>query len=343
MNSTTIKQLAKELNLSVGSVSKALKDSHEISSETKQKVLALAAKYHYTPNPYASSLRKRKSKTIAVVLPEVADSFFSQAINGIESVAQAKGYHVLIYLSHEDFKREEQILSAFRSGRVDGILISVSEETSRVDHIKEVLAAGIPVVFFDRVFDDIEAAKISTNDFEGAYEATRCLLERGCKKISFLSIAANLSITSKRVQGFRKALQDAHIGATDADVLLCSNDMEQNCALIRQLLEQRDKPDGIIASVEKLVTPVYLVSKQLGVAIPDDLKIIGFTNLHSASILEPSLTTVTQPAFEIGKTAATVLFKGLEEKHFALSAQTITIPSMLVERASTRGRLLDSV
>lgn len=113
--------------------------------------------------------------------------------------------------------------------------------------------------------------------------------------------------------------------------------MEQNCRLIRQLLEQRDKPDGIIASVEKLVTPVYLVSKQLGMAIPDDLKVIGFTNLHSASILEPSLTTVTQPAFEIGKTAATVLFKGLEEKHFTLSAQTITIPSMLVERASTRG------
>lgn len=336
MSGTTIKQLAKELNLSVGSVSKALKDSHEISNETKQKVLALAAKYHYTPNPYASSLRKRKSKTIAVVLPEVADSFFSQAINGIESIAQAKGYHVLIYLSHEDVKREEQILSAFRSGRVDGILISVSEETSRVDHIKEVLTAGIPVVFFDRVFDDIEAAKISTNDFEGAYEATRCLLERGCKKICFLSIAASLSITSKRVQGFQKALQDANIAAVDSDVLLCSNDMEQNGALIRQLLEQSDKPDGIIASVEKLITPTYLVSKELGIAIPDELKIIGFTNLHSASILEPSLTTVTQPAFEIGKTAATILFKGLEEKNFALLKQSVVIPSVLVERASTK-------
>lgn len=336
MNGTTIKQLAKELNLSVGSVSKALKDSHEISHETKQKVLALAAKYHYTPNPYASSLRKRKSKTIAVVLPEVADSFFSLAINGIESVAQAKGYHVLIYLSHEDFKREEQILSAFMSGRVDGLLISVSEETSRADHINEVLSAGIPVVFFDRVLEDVEAAKISTNDFEGAYEATRCLIERGCKRISFLSIAANLSITAKRVEGFQKALQDFNMKMADTDVLLCSNDMEHNRALIEQLLTQAGRPDGIIASVEKLVTPTYLVSKELGISIPGELKVIGFTNLHAASILEPSLTTVTQPAFEIGKTAAAILFRGLEEKRFILSAQTITIPSMLVERASTR-------
>ncbi|HEY6505150.1 MAG TPA: LacI family DNA-binding transcriptional regulator, partial [Chitinophagaceae bacterium] len=175
MSNTTIKILATELNLSVATVSKALRDSYEISSETKQKVLALAKKLNYVPNPYASSLRKRVSKTIAVVLPEVADSFFSQAINGIESVAQDKGYHVLIYLTHESFVREEAILNEFQSGRVDGILISVSGETSHSDHIKEVIASGKPVVFFDRICEDVETARIVTDDLESSYKATNLL------------------------------------------------------------------------------------------------------------------------------------------------------------------------
>src|SRR5258706_5744658 len=191
MGNTTIKILAKELKLSVASVSKALRDSHEISNETKQKVLALARQLNYVPNPYASSLRKRVSKTIAVVLPEVADSFFSLAINGIESVAQEKGYHVLIYLTHESFAREKAILNEFKSGRVDGILMSVSGETCDSDHIKEVTAAGIPVVFFDRICEDVATVKIITDDFESGYNAATHLIEKGCKKIAFLSISAS--------------------------------------------------------------------------------------------------------------------------------------------------------
>ena len=335
MSNTTIKILAKELNLSVATVSKALRDSYEISNETKQKVLALAKKLNYVPNPYASSLRKRTSKTIAVVLPEVADSFFSLAINGIESVAQAKGYHVLIYLTHESFAREEAILNEFKSGRVDGILISVSAETIDSTHIKEVIASGKPVVFFDRICEDVETARIITDDLESSYNATTQLIQKGCKRIVYLYTSLNLSINDKRLEGYKKALADHDRKVDPADIVLCEGNTAGNCTIIKNLLMEKNRPDGIIACVEKLTTPIYLVCKDLGLSIPGNIKVISFTNLQAALILSPTLTTVTQPAFEMGKMAATVLFKALEKNNYNLKNETVVIPSVLNIRDST--------
>ena len=332
--SVKIKDLASQLNLSVATISKALKDSHEISPETKQKVLALAKKLNYTPNPYASSLRNRSSKTIAVVLPEVADSFFSIAINGIESVAHDKGYHVLIYLTHESFEREEAILKEFQSGRVDGILISVSGETVNSDHIKEVIAAGMPLVFFDRVCEDVETAKIITDDFESSYNATNHLIKAGCKKIVYLSTSSALSINNKRMEGYMQALSDIGVKRTSENIVSCTSDSAGNHKIIYDLLKKKNRPDGLIASVEKLTTPVYLACDQLELSIPGDVKVISFTNLQAALILTPTLTTVTQPAFEMGKTAATVLFKSLEKRNANLKKEITVIPSVLTIRNS---------
>lgn len=334
MSNTTIRVLAQKLGLSIGTVSKALRDSYEISSDTKEKVLTLARELNYVPNPYAGSLRKGKSKTIAVVLPEVADSFFSLAINGIEAVAQEKGYHVLIYLTHESFVKEINILKDFQSGRVDGILLSVSDETSNSDHVKKVIAAGIPVVFFDRICEDVDTARIITDDFESSYNATSHLLQKGCKRIAYLSISANLSISNNRMEGYKKALEDH--GASHAPCIVqCSNDLESNKEIIRNMLKNKVIPDGIIASVEKLTAAIYLVCKELGLSIPSAIKVISFTNLQSAAILNPALTTVTQPAFEMGKTAATVLFKALGKKSINLKRESVVIPSLLVQRDST--------
>lgn len=327
--------LAKELGLSIATVSKALRDSHEISSDTKNKVLALAKQLNYVPNPYASSLRKRISKTIAVVLPDMADSFFSLAINGIESVAQEKGYHVLIYLTHESFAREEAILNEFKSGRVDGILISVSGETPNGDHIKELIASGIPVVFFDRICDDVETARVITDDFESGYKATCHMIEQGCKKIAFLSIFNNLSISNNRMEGYKKALADSGIKMRTPDILLCTNNIENNYRMIKNLLRKKNRPDGIIASVEKLTATVYLACRELNLVIPGDVKVISFTNLQTALILDPPLTTVTQPAFEMGNTAAAVLFKALRKNNILSKKETVVIHSSLNIRNST--------
>lgn len=334
--SVKISDLAKELHLSVATISKALRDSHEISPETKKRVQELAKKLNYTPNPYASSLRKRSSKTIAVVLPEVADSFFSLAINGIESIAKDKGYHVLIYLTHESFEREQAILNEFQSGRVDGILMSVAGETSTSDHVNEVIKAGMPLVFFDRVCDDVNTSKIVTDDFESSYTATNHLINSGCKKIAYLSTSPNLSINNKRMEGYKKALADKGIKNNSSDIISCYGNLESNYKIISSLLKKKNRPDAMIASVEKLTTPIYLACKDLKIAIPDKLKVISFTNLQAATILAPTLTTVTQPAFEMGKLAATILFKALKKPNFVPANENIVIPSTLIVRDSTK-------
>lgn len=333
--SITIKRLAQELNLSVSTISKALTDSHEISAETKQRVIQRAQELNYKPNPYASSLRGRKSKTIAVVLPEIADSFFSLAINGIEEAASEKGYHVLIYLTHESFLKEEAMLKDFQNGRVDGILISVSRETSQSDHINEVMERGIPVVFFDRIRDDVKTAKITTNDFESSYNATVHLIEKGCKQLSFLCISKDLAISNNRMQGYQQALADHNMPADESAIVYCTNTTEENYALIKALLSSPQRPDGIIASVEKLTTPVYLACRELQLHIPHDVKILSFSNLQTAPLLNPALTTVTQPAFEMGKAAANLLLKCLLKKNSLVGTDTQVLPSSLTIREST--------
>jgi len=335
MATVNLKKLAGELNLSVSTVSKALMNSHEISAETKERVLLLAKQLNYVPNPYASSLRRKTSKTIAVVIPEVADSFFSIAINGIEAVAQDKGYHVLIYLTHESCLKEKAILNDFQSGRVDGILMSVTSETVDTTPIHELSAKGIPVIFFDRVCEEIETAKITTNDFESSYNATRHLIECGCRKIAFLSFSKSLSISSKRLEGYKQALIDNAIAFHEDDLIFCTNDDASNYTLLTTTLGQEKRPDGIIASVEKLTTTVYLACKELKLSIPGDVKVVSFSNLQSALILNPSLTTITQPAFDMGKTAAAILFKALEKPGFSLKKENYTIPSVLIVRDST--------
>ena len=334
MSEINIRQLAKELNLSIGTVSKALRNSHEISAQTKEKVFSLAKELNYVPNAYASSLRRKKSNTIGIVIPEIADSFFSHAIKGIESVAQGKGYHALVYLTEENFLREKSILKEFNSGRVDGVLMSISSETSSTTHIEELNDHNIPLVLFDRTADEITTTKITTDDFESSYKATQHLIKRGCKKIYYLSISKHLSINNKRILGFLKALSDFKIKG-DKNIIQCSNSSKENNLILQKIFQSDKRPDGIIASVEKLTTPVYIACKELQINIPRELKIISFSNSEAAPILNPSLTTITQPAFEMGKRAATILFKAIEKKNYRMPNENIIISSSLIIREST--------
>jgi LacI family transcriptional regulator len=335
MSKVNIKVLADQLQLSVSTISKALRDSYEISDETKKKVMELATRLNYVPNPYASSLRRKKSKTIAVVLPEVADNFFSLAINGIQSVAETKGYHVLIYLSHEKYENEKTIIEDCRSGRVDGVLISISSETKSADHINKLPANNIPVVFFDREQEGIDTARVTTNDFDCGFLAAKHLLQKGCKKPAFISISESLPLLLNRINGFKAALNAAGIPESDQQIIYCT-DNDSMYDQIKTVLQDAHRPDGLIASVEKIVTPVYLACHELNINIPNELKVIAFATLDTAPILNPPLTTITQPAFEIGKAAATLLFKGIEKSTFDLRKEKLVIPSVMIERESTR-------
>ena len=328
--------LAKELRLSVSTVSKAISNSHEISYQTKERVNELVKKLNYVPNAYASSLGKRKSKTIGVVIPEVVDSFFAQAINGIELIAQEKGYHVLIYLTHESFEKETLILKDFESGRVDGVLMSVSRETSHCNHINDLKNKGVPLVFFDRIFDDMEATKVATNDYESAYQATTYLIKKGCKNILFLSFSNSLSISTKRLNGYKDALTDNQLKSVDKNILAFNNDPKADYLLLLKKLKSKNRADGILASVEKLALPVYQACEALGIEIPRDLQLISFSNIETAAFLNPPLTTIEQPAFDIGKTAAAILVRALERKQFELQNEVIILPATMVLRKSTR-------
>jgi len=331
-----MKALAKELNISVATVSKALNDSYEISEPTKRKVLEAAGRLNYTINPYASSLRNKRSKTIAVILPEVADNFFSLAINGIQSVAEKKGYHVLIYLSHENFTHEKSIVAECCTGRVDGVLISVASETISGDHIRKLQDENIPVVFFDRAFENLPVAKVITNDYECGYLAASHLIKNGCKNPVFLSVSSCLGICKKRAEGFLAALKDKKTGQPETAIIESKGTKEEDQCQIKKLLESKNRPDGIVTSVERLAISVYLACHELNLPIPGELKMVAFSTLETAPILNPPLTTIVQPAFAIGKTATELLFKKIEKKPNNVEDQIVILPSSFIERTSSQ-------
>lgn len=327
----TIRKIANDLNLAVSTVSKALRDSHEISSETKARVFEYAAKMDYLPNPYASSLKKRRSGNIAVIVPEVSDTFFSEAINGIEDVAQRMGYHVMIYLTHEDIEQEQSVIHNLRNGRVDGILISVAAGDGKFAHLE---GLNVPLVFFDRVREDVLATRVVTNDFESGYNATKHLIAQGCKRIAFLAPFGQLAIIQNRMNGYSQALKDNGMDSDGCHVVQCADNHMDTMMIVKEWLMAL-RPDAVIGSVERVTMQAYAACQELNLSIPQDVKVIGFSHLQIASLLNPSLTTITQPAFEMGRAAAGALFRTLSKKHVGIENEVIEIPSVLIERGST--------
>lgn len=335
MNQVNLKRLAKELNLAVSTVSRALSDSYDISEETKKKVLALAKKLNYQPNPFARSLRNRSSKTIAVILPEIANNYFSVAINGIEEIAQTNNYHVLIYITHENLQKEAEIVKLLLNGRVDGILMSLSGGSEDIGHLKELQESKVPVVFFDRVSDTIETVKVTTNNFESGYLATSHLISRGSQRIAYLTYSGDLSIEQQRMKGYLESVANREIPHREDLIIRCNANSDESYQKIKALFSAENRPDGVFASVESLAILAYEVCSELNLKIPEDIKIVGFSNLRTASLLSPALTTITQPAFKMGQEAAKALFEALKKPHVKMENHTIVLRSSLVERRST--------
>jgi LacI family transcriptional regulator len=332
-NSISLKQLADELNLSTASVSRALNDSYEISTATKERVLALAKRMNYEVNPFASNLRYVKSKTIAIIIPEIANQFFSQAINAIEEVAREHGFHVLIYQTHEKSEIELSFTQRLLNGRIAGILVSVSSESDISEHFSE-LSKKMPLVFFDRVYENIEAVKVTTNDYESSYAATQHLIDCGCRKILYCGALSGLAIGKKRLAGYIDAIKNNNVVLDNNLMLTIGHDRLKNLDEIKNAIRVL-KPDGILSSIEEFSFPCYSVCNELGLQIPDDIKIVSFSNSDSAAFLNPPLTTITQPAFEIGQKAAVMLFKMLGNKRNINVEYNCELKSSLIKRAST--------
>ncbi|RZK50577.1 MAG: LacI family transcriptional regulator [Pedobacter sp.] len=314
----TIKDIAKALGLSTSTVSRALRDTHEISAATKKIVLEYAKEIGYQPNPIALSLKERRSKSIGVVVSEVANSYFSQAINGIESIAYDRGYHVIISQTHESFEREVSNVQHLASRSVDGLLVSLSSQTTDISHLKHLHERGLPIVFFDRVADEIDTHKVIANNQQGAFDATEHLIKSGYKRIAHLTSSSHLSISIERLAGYQAALKAHNITPNPAYVKFCPHGgmlYEETENAIKELLALTEKPDAIFIAGDRLSTGCLSVFKNLNVAVPSDMAIAGFSNSDVLDLFNPSITSIRQPAFEIGQLATQMLLQLIEAKY----------------------------
>jgi LacI family transcriptional regulator len=330
----TIKDIAKELGISPSTVSKALKGHHDISSSTKQSVKELAEKWNYKPDQIALSLKSGLSKTIGVIVPEIVHYFFSTVISGIEDLAFDSGYHVMFCQSSELYTREVKAVETLLSSRVDGILVSISKTTENYDHFKKIQDNGLPLVFFDRICEEIETDKVIVDDETGAYEAVRHLIDIGCKKIVHLSGPPTLNIGRNRTNGYMRALKEFKIPFNEKNIIRC--DSSEDAELIVPLLiNSNDKPDGIFAVNDLTAAASMKVIGDMGYRIPDDIAVVGFTSGLISDLTNPTLTSVEQHGYLVGREAVRLLIDRLEKKNVS-PFQTKIIKTELVIKGSTQ-------
>ena len=334
-HNVTIKDIAKALKLSVSTVSRAMRDRSEIKQETRDAVRELATRLNYSPNPIALSLKEKSSKVIGVIVPEIANTFCSSTIAGIEEVAYSRGYHVTIFQSHETYDREVVNIRLVSSRRMDGLIIAMSNETNTFTHITELIDRGVPVVMFDRVADTVDCHKVVVNDKLGAYEATVHLIKQGFKKIAHLTISKDLSITQNRLEGFKSALNENSLPVNDEWICHCNFDPADIDLAIRNLFSGDEKPDAIMASVERIVIRCVAVLKEMGIRIPEDCALIGFSDNPLNAYLDPSLSSVSQPTLDIGQRSAELLINLIESKATSIELQTIQLETILNIRNSS--------
>jgi LacI family transcriptional regulator len=336
MSEITIKYLAEKLNLATSTVSRALNDSHEISEATKKKVKDLAHSLHFQPNTYAKGLRQQKTKTIGIIVPDRVNHFFNLVIAGIESVCRAHGYHLIVYNSYEDVEQEKNIVYSLLGGKVDAVVMSLADEEKEVQHLEWLSARNIPVIFFDRVARHIPGIKFTTNDQESAYQGTRHLIEKGCKKIVYLGLSNTGSVGNARKQGFLQAHEEMGIDIDTSLVMEFDHDERHNQELLEKLFFKITRPDGVLAAAEKLGIATYRALAKTKIKIPEQVRVVSFTNMQIADLLKPSLSTISQPAYELGSACAMEIIMGLKENTTDFfQEKKIIIPSKFSIRDSS--------
>lgn len=336
MGQATIKDIARTLGLSPSTVSRALNDHPDISKETKRRVQTLAVELDYHPNSIAQSLQKRRSNIIGIVAPQIKHVFFASVVAGITDIAYDAGYTVMICSSNEDFDREEMNIRALISQRVAGLLISISQSTQGCDHFDLLKRRKIPVVFFDRVCEDESASKVVVDDYEGAYHAVEYLIEKGYQRIAHLGGPESLNICQERARGYRDALR-AHQFQVHEDWIQHTglNEEHGSVGLAELLDKMPEPPDAVFCVNDPVAIGAYAVLKERGLKIPEDIALLGFSDNPIASLVDPPLTTVRQPAYEMGCRAAALLLRQIENEDEASNPVTETLKTELIIRQST--------
>lgn len=328
----TMKDIAKEFGISVATVSRALKDSPRISAERRAAIQQYAREHNFAPNLIAESLRHSRVKpikVIGVIIPEFTHFYFSSVLSGIEEEASARGYRIMVAQSDEKYEREVKICQSFFENKVCGIIVSQAKDTQKYDHFQRLIDAGVPLVFYDRICTGVSASRVVVDDYMGAYNAVTHLIETGCRRIAFYGSSMTLEISKNRFNGYRDALLKHGIRPDDTLIRFCDNRTDAE-AITPEILQQDNRPDGFFAVNDDTAIGILYTAKRMGLRVPDDVSICGFTNGQRAVACDPMLTTVEQRGIRVGEEAANILIGHVEG----------TIPLSKMERRIVRTRLI---
>ena len=338
MKNITLKQIAETLGISITTVSKALKGYTDVNENTRKSVLELAERLQYTPNSFAVNLRTQESKTIGLVIPEVVHHFFSNVIRGIIEEAEKNGYLVIILQSSESVASEKKQIELLLQKRVDGIIISLSNESNNESYFSQIIEREIPLVQFDKISKLIPSSKVIINDQKAAYSAVSHLIKKGCKKIAHIRGPVNPQNAIDRFLGYKKALEDHQIPFDSTLVYTCTDvTFEEGKRFAEQILATHPDVDGIFAITDLVAVGVLAYCNDNGISVPKDVKLIGFSNWFMSQVVSPKLSTVDQPSFEMGKQSFHLLLDEINAKKDGISftPKTIELDTTIIEREST--------
>lgn len=344
MKPTTLKEIADQLGLSVPTVSKALKDYPDVSKKTKGLVKELAKTLNYTPNAFAVNLRTKESKTIGLIIPEIVHHFFSNVIKGIISQAEKKGYLVIILQSNESYDLEKKQVELLLRQQVDGVIISIANETADFTHLNDIININKPLIMFDKIAKIVPCSKVIIDDRKAAYDATKHLIDIGCKRIAHFRGPLLPQNSIDRFLGYKKALLDHNMQYDSSLVYICEcgdNSFQEGETNAKKILKDHNNVDGIFINTDLVAIGALTEFIRQGIKIPEQISIVGFSNWFMSSLISPSLTTINQPGFEMGKIAFKQLFKEIKKlkKEKKITPKTITLNTELIQRDSSKTNL----
>ncbi|AYN66312.1 LacI family transcriptional regulator [Euzebyella marina] len=336
MKKTTIYDIAKELNITAATVSRALNNNPRISEDTKKLVQETAQRLNYKQNRVAQALKSGKSNNVGVVVPYINRNFFSNIIRGIEEELNPKGYHVIISQTHEKANKEIDIVQNLLNAQVDGILISISRQTSSDEHFVQVLEKNVPLIFFDRKKEIKGGSSVTLDDFDGAYQATKHLIEQGCQKIAHMTIDLSLLIYQNRLAGYKKALTDHGMTFKPEYVIGLQSEIVAGKDAAQKLMELPEPPDAIFSSTDLGALGAIQYLKEIGLKIPDDFCVVGFSNEPFTQFMELPITSVDQAPLTMGKTAAKVFLEQMDSEGVKIEKNVVLNPTLEIRKSSLK-------
>src|SRR6188768_530837 len=331
----TIKDIARKLNVSISTVSRALRNAHDVSADTRRTVQALAEELNYQPNLLALSLKRKQTHNIGVIVPNL-DYVLSTMVKGIDEVALEAGYTVMVCQSNESFGREIVNTKRLLDSLVDGFIISVSSETKVFDHLKKIQDKKMPMVVFDRVTPFLKAPSVRIDNEDGGFQATEHLLQQGYKRIAILAGPKNLDISNQRLNGYLKALKKYKVSPDENLIIYCDFDQHYAYLATKELLTMKKRPDALFTISDRMAIGAMLAIKEKGLRMPNDIGLVGFNNEPVTNLVTPGITSVDQPAFELGKAAAKLFLEQMHHEEDLSGIETVLKPKLVIRESSQR-------